>query len=256
VQGVDSVQGVERWRDKVAFVTGASSGIGRAAARKLSRAGLRVAVCGRRKERLAVLAAELGQGSVMQLPVDLTRDTSLLRAFDRVRDQWGGVDVLVNNAGVGFAAPLVSGKIAEWREMLDVNVLSLCIGTREAVRQMRERGGEGHIFHVSSLAAYRVLPGGGVYAATKAAVRSLTESLRLELREIGAPIRVTAVSPGYVQTEFHAGFFGQESLAVELYSRHRTLEPDDVADAVMYALGAPPHVQVHDILLRSSEQPT
>jgi NADP-dependent 3-hydroxy acid dehydrogenase YdfG len=205
---------------------------------------------------LAALAAELGQSQVMPVVVDLTQDTSVLRAFDRIREHWGGVDVLVNNAGVGFTAPLASGKIAEWREMLDVNVLALCISTREAVRDMRERGEEGHIFHLGSLSAYRVLPGGGLYAATKAAVRSLTESLRLELRELGLPVRVTVVSPGYVKTEFHAGFFGDESIAAELYSRHRTLDPDDISDAIVYALGSPPHVQVHDILLRSVEQPT
>jgi NADP-dependent 3-hydroxy acid dehydrogenase YdfG len=106
--------------------------------------------------------------------------------FGAIREKFGGVDVLVNNAGLGHDAPLTSGATDEWREMLELNVLALCICTREAIADMRRRGDDGHVVHVSSLAAHRVPPGSGVYAATKFAVRALTEALRQELRALGS----------------------------------------------------------------------
>ena len=246
---------MERFRGKVALVTGASSGIGEAVASRLAAAGMRVAVCARRKERLDALVARAGDAEVLPLAVDLRDEAQILRMFEAVREKWGGVDVLVNNAGLGRKAPLTEGDTEGWREMLEVNVLALCICTREAVRDMRRRGDRGHVVHVASMAAHRVPPGSGVYSATKYAVRSLTEGLRQELRELGSAVRVSALSPGFVETEFHQVFLGDAEQARKTYSRFKVLEPADVADAGEYVLGAPDHVQVHDVLMRPTEQP-
>jgi NADP-dependent 3-hydroxy acid dehydrogenase YdfG len=240
------MQGMERWRGRVALVTGASSGIGRAVAHRLAEDGLRVAICARRSERLEELASQLSRHS----------EGEILGLFERVRGLWGGVDVLINNAGLGRDAPLVDGDPERWREMLDLNLMALCLCTREALRDMRARGDDGYVIHVSSLAAHRVPPGGGFYAATKFGVRALTEGLRQELRQLGSGIRVSAVSPGFVETEFAERYFGSEEAAQRIYGRFKVLEPNDVAEAVCWLLARPPHLQVHDILMRPLEQPT
>ena len=247
------------WVGAVALVTGASSGIGRAVAETLAAAGLDVAVCARRTDRLEALADELRgrhpDRRILVQPCDLRDEKQILRATEAVRRELGGIDVRVNNAGLGHAAPLVSGSTEHWREMLEVNVLALCIFTREAISDMRSRGDVGHVFHVSSMAAHRVPHGSGVYSATKFAVRSLTEGLRQELREAGSNIRVTAISPGFVETEFAQVFHDDAERARETYARYTCLQPADVAAAIQYALLTPPHVQVHDILLRPTAQP-
>ena len=245
---------MERWKGRVAMVTGASSGIGRAIARMLADEGMRVAVCARREERLREIA-EAG-GEVLPVVVDLRDPASILGAFERVREAWGGVDVMVNNAGLGHQEPLTTGDHEKWREMLEVNVLALCICTREAVKDMRDRGDDGHVVHVSSMAGHRVPTSSGVYSASKFAVRSLTEGLRVELRELGSDIRVTAVSPGFVETEFHERYFGSQDAARKAYSRFPVLQPEDIASTVRHVLSLPPHAQVHDVLMRPTRQPT
>lgn len=238
------------------MVTGASSGIGLATARVLASQGLRVAMAARRADRLTVLRDELrNAGSeATVIPTDLRDEQQTLDMFRQVRERWGGVDVLVNNAGLGRRAPLMSAETALWREMLDVNVLALCVCTREAVRDMQARGTDGHIVHISSMAGHRVPPSSGVYSATKFAVRALTEALRQELHAAGSPIRVTAISPGYVETEFAAVYDQSEEAARQTYGRMKVLEAEDVANAVVYVLGQPAHVQVHDVLLRPHKQ--
>jgi 17beta-estradiol 17-dehydrogenase / 3beta-hydroxysteroid 3-dehydrogenase len=247
------------WSGKVALVTGASSGIGRAIAEMLALEGLHVVVCARRRDRLDALAQSLRarapRSRVLVQECDVRDEAQIVRAFEAARRELGGIDVLVNNAGLGRAAPLASGRTEDWREMLEVNVLALCIFTREAVRDMRDRGDAGHVFHISSMSAYRVPGRGGMYSATKFAVRSLTEGLRQELRAAGSRVRVTAISPGFVETEFAEVFHGDPEAARETYGHYPCLQPGDIAAAVRHALLAPPHVQVHDILLRPTEQP-
>ena len=252
---------MDRWRGKVAVVTGASSGIGWAVARALALAGLRLAVTARRSDRLHALAneirSELPDAELLLLPADARDTAALEQVFADVRARWGGVDVLVNNAGLGRDAPLMSGRTEHWREMLDVNVLALCVATREAIADMQRRGSPGHVVHISSMAAYRTPLGSGVYSATKFAVRALTEGLRAELRAAGSDIRVTAISPGFVQTEFARVYHdGDDDKVAETYGHYPCLQPVDIADAVVFALGSPPHMAVHDVLLRPTEQPT
>lgn len=244
---------MEHLVDRVALITGASSGIGRATARHLADAGMRVAILARRRARLEELAAEYG-GRMLPLEADLRDEASTLAAFARIREAWGGVDLLVNNAGLGHAAPLCSGDTELWREMLEVNVLALSVCTREAIGDMQRRDVAGHVVHISSMASHRVPPGSGMYSATKFAVRALTEALRGELRAAGSPIRITAISPGFVETEFAERYHKSAEVAAETYGRYQVLTDDDVARAVIYAVSQPSHVQIHDVLMRPTDQ--
>ncbi len=256
----DTVYDMSSWRERTAIVTGASSGIGWAVAHALCMSGMRVALCARRQDRLEQLKRDIAHRDpsaaerILTIATDLTRESDILAAFDRIRLQWDGVDVLINNAGLGHSAPLIGGSTEHWREMLEVNVLALCVCTREAIDDMRRRDVAGHIVHVSSMAAHRVPAESGVYSASKYAVRSLTESLRQELRAIDSPIRVTAISPGFVETEFAELYHRSKETARATYGRYPVLQPDDIANAVLYTLSQPAHVQVHDILMRPTAQ--
>lgn len=252
------LHGMQQWVGRTALVTGASSGIGEAIAQRLLAAGMRVVGCARRSDRVAEIlaAADWNAESTLAVGCDVRDEASVLAAFAAARDRFGGVDVLINNAGLGHAAPLAEGRVEEWREMLDVNILGLCICTREALADMRARQVSGQIIHIGSMAGQRVPAGAGLYGATKHAVRALTESLRLELREAGDPIRIGEICPGYVETGFASHYLKSEEKARETYSRFKVLEPVDVAEAVVYMLSCPQHVQVHDILLRPTEQPS
>jgi NADP-dependent 3-hydroxy acid dehydrogenase YdfG len=239
----------------VALVTGASSGIGRAVASALLERGTKVALLARRRDRLDQLASGYAAEQTLVCPADLRDESDIRRAFDTIRAAWGGVDIVVNAGGLGRRAPLIDGSTAAWREMLEVNVLGLCVCTQQALSDMRRRGDDGHVVHVSSMSGHRVPEGSGVYGATKFAVRALTESLRKELRALGSSIRVTAVSPGFVETEFAEVFHGSADAAEQTYGRYKVLQPEDVASAVLYALEAPAHVDIHDILMRPTDQP-
>ena len=218
---------------------------------------MKVAVCARRRERLYAWCDNIGDTTeTMAVTADLRDEADIQRMFGQIRDAWGGVDVLVNNAGLGHAAPLMTGDTEAWREMLEVNVLALCVCTREAIADMRGRGDCGHVVHISSMAAHRVPPGSGVYSASKYAVRALTEGLRAELRAAQSGIRVTAVSPGYVETEFAEHYHNSAEAARKTYGRYKVLAAADVANAVTYILSQPDHVQIHDVLLRPTDQPS
>ncbi len=246
------MRGMQRWQGKVALVTGASSGIGEAVARRLAADGMRVVAVARRRGRLEALAAS--HEAITPMAYDLRDEGAIAGLFEAIRRDLGGVDVLVNNAGLGRSASLLTGDTASWREMLEVNVLALCVCTREAIADMRRRGDDGYVIHVSSMAAYRVPPGAAVYSATKFAVRSLTEGLRVELREAGSDIRVTAISPGFVETEFAEVFHRDPAATAATYGHFKVLEPGDIADMVAFALASPPHMQLHDLLVRPTDQ--
>ncbi|MCP4808527.1 MAG: SDR family NAD(P)-dependent oxidoreductase [Proteobacteria bacterium] len=241
---------------RVALVTGASSGIGAAIARCLCEDGLRVVLAARRLDRLLALAEELGPDA-HAMQVDLRDEASILTLFEQTRARLGGVDVLINNAGLGRRTTLSDGSTEAWREMLEVNVLALTICTREAIRDirdMRARGVDGHVLHISSMSAHRVPHASGMYSATKYAVRSLTEGLRQELYEQGSGIRVSSVSPGFVETEFAAVYHGDPSAAERTYGQYKVLEPQDISEAASWVLAQPAHCQVHDVLIRPTRQ--
>lgn len=246
-----------RWRGKTALVTGASSGIGWAIAEDLARHGVKVVACARREQRLQQLVAAVGsdEGSLITPRVcDLLQPGAIDGLFDELA-AGEGVDILINNAGHGRGPGLLDGNIGAWREMLELNVLALSHCTQRAVADLRGRGVPGHIVHVSSMSSHRVPRGGGMYSASKYAVRALTEGLRQELQALGLPIRVTAVSPGFVETEFAEVQSGSAAQAAKTYARYPCLQADDIAQAVRFVLGVPQHMQVHDILVRPTAQP-
>jgi len=235
-------------------VTGASSGIGAATARAFVGAGAAVTLAARRVDRLTALASELGKAAAV-VQADLRIEADVVRLIASARERFGGVDVLVNNAGLGRNAPLSSASSELWREMLETNVLGLAIATREAIQDMDRRGVAGHIVNVSSMAGHRIPgPDSAMYAATKFAVRALTEGLRQELRARDSAIRVAEVSPGYVETEFAQVFSGSAEAAAKQYSRLKVLEPRDVAETILWIVTQPAHVQVHDVLMRPTAQ--
>ena len=249
---------MQRWKGRTALVTGASSGIGRAVALQLAKDGMTVVACARRAGRLEELTAEAASfgATIRPMAVDLRREAAILEMFSAIRDLHGGVDVMVNNAGLGFDEPLMSGDTERWREILEVNVLALCVCTREAVADMRAGRDDGHVIHVGSMAGHRVPRSSGVYSASKYAVRSLTESLRLELRKAGSGIRVSAISPGFVQTEFSERYNDSSEVGQATYGQFKCLTAEDVARAVRFVVSSPPHVQFHDLLVRPTQQPS
>ena len=251
--------GLARWRGRTALITGASAGIGEAVATALAAGGMKIALTARRADRLEGLATSIraAGGEALALPADARDEAALLAVFDAIRSTWGGVDVLVNSAGLGRVAPLSSGATDSWREMWEVNVLALSICTREALADMAARGDDGHVIHISSMSGHRVPAGrGGMYSATKHAVRALTEALRRELRRADRSARVTAISPGYVESEFAEVMLGDPAAATALYSRFPCIQVEDIAEAVRYVLAQPAQVEIHDILLRPTRQPT
>ncbi|PZO17265.1 MAG: short-chain dehydrogenase [Leptolyngbya foveolarum] len=239
----------------VAIVTGASSGIGLAIARRLAADGYDLAICARREDKLAKAADMLRRQdiNVLSQTVDLRNEAQILDFFAAVNAKWGQLDVLINNAGLGHKESLMAGKTAAWREMLEVNVLALCICTREAISLMQPAN-SGHILHVSSMSGHRVPAITGVYSASKFAVRSLTETLRRELRAANSNIRISSVSPGIVETEFAEKYHQSAEQAEKTYGQFPVLQAVDIANAIAYALSQPEHVEVNDILIRPTQQ--
>jgi NADP-dependent 3-hydroxy acid dehydrogenase YdfG len=250
---------MQRWKGKCAFITGASSGIGQATVKVLAQHGMHVAFCARSVEKVQALQDLLTKNGSLALgmELDLRDENALQAAFTRIQAQLGPVSVLINNAAVGYSMRLIGGDPALWREMLEVNVLSLSLCTSIAIKQMLNSSGFGHIINISSLVAHRHKPGSvgnAMYVASKRAVRSLTESLRIELREMGVPIRISSISPGLVETGFAARFYGSEERARVIYGSIDTLQPEDIAEIVTFLLSLPAHVEVNDVLVRPTQQ--
>ncbi|XP_052780121.1 dehydrogenase/reductase SDR family member 11-like isoform X1 [Mya arenaria] len=253
---------MERWVGRVALVTGMSSGIGRAIAKSLVCHGMKVVGCSRNMDRMKELADSLDgeKGSLTPILCDVRKEEQIQAMFEQIRSQLGGVDVCVNSAGLSHDAPLLTGATEQWRNMMEVNVLGLCVCTREAVKSMHERGvDDGHVIQINSGVGHKQYannPSGHFYSATKFAVTSLVDGLRNELYASKTHIRVTSISPGLVETEFsHRMFTHKQEVAVAKYSQFENLKPEDIADGVIYALGAPKHVQVHEVMINPTEQP-
>jgi 17beta-estradiol 17-dehydrogenase / 3beta-hydroxysteroid 3-dehydrogenase len=248
---------VKHLENKVALVTGASAGIGKSTALALAAAKMKVVLVARSRDKLEKVASEIKASGreAMAIPTDLRTPKQIEKAFGTVRKIWGGVDVLVNSAGLGRIAPLMSGDTEALREMLEVNVLGLAVATREAVQDMQRRQIAGHIIHISSMSAYRVQGDNGMYGATKHAVRAMTEGLRLELRAAASPIRVSSISPADTHSDFMTAMYTGKEAAKKAAPPYRIMDAEDVASAVINVLSQPGHVEIHDILLRSVEQP-
>ncbi|KAF5293560.1 hypothetical protein FQA39_LY03045 [Lamprigera yunnana] len=244
---------MERWIGKIAIVTGASSGIGSAIVAQLVENGIKVVGFARRKEKMEEHARSLEgkSGKFYPFKADISKEEDILNGFKWVKENLGPLSILINNAGIKRNTNLVDGDTKLWKETFDTNVMGLCIATREAVKDMKANGIDGHIVHINSMAGHRVsqVVVTNVYPASKFAVTALTETLRLELNSIGSKIKISSISPAAVRSEFReASNLKQDE---EKLSKLPILESNDVADAVTYVLSTPPHVQVHDILMHS-----
>lgn len=247
---------LKRWEGKVALVTGATSGIGWAIAMELAKIGMKVAATGRRSERLEELKAHAGELGAEVLPI--TADQSTVEGnheiFRQLRKQWGGVDVLVNNAGLGLQGGIAEVDIAKLQSMLDLNVRAAAICLQEAVKDMQDRE-EGTIINMSSISGHRIVlnKGAAFYSATKHALRVMVDGLRNELANEGSMIKVCMISPGMVDTPFHEVFDPKGKPAQTAY---QPLEAWHIADAALYILSTPPQMQVSDMIIRSLHQAT
>ena len=242
---------------RVAVVTGATSGIGAATARRLAADGASVALIGRRDERLRDLVAELEGAASVPIATDVTDPEALERLAETVRVELGPVDLVVANAGVMLAAPFEQANTAEWDRMLDTNVRGLVHTGRAFAHDLLDaaaEGGPADLVFVGSIAGHQVFPNYGVYGATKAAVAHLTRNLRTELGPRG--VRVKNVEPGLVGTEL--GDDMQDAGIREALSDWRSdigaLSPDHIADAIAYAVAAPPRVNVAELIVLPTTQ--
>src|SRR5438034_2473385 len=236
--------------DRIAVVTGASSGIGEATARGLREAGFFVVLGARREDRLMAVARELrGRG----LPLDV-RDLASIDAFRAaIAAEYGQVEILINNAGLAAGLqPLAQGNDDDWVQMMETNVLGLLRVTRAMLPLLR-RAPQAHIVNLGSVAGFEVYPGGVGYTASKHAVRAISRTLRLELN--GEPIRITEIDPGMVETEFSlVRFKGDRQRAAAVYQGVEPLTAADVADAIGWAVTRPRHVNVDELVIRPVQQ--
>jgi len=241
---------------KTVFVTGASSGIGAAAALEFARTGARLLLCARRVERLRETEPALldaGAAEVFSFELDVRDRDEVEGTLNTLPDAWGDIDVLVNNAGLSRGLnKLYEDDVENWEEMIDTNVKGLLYVTRVVVPKMVNRG-SGHVIGLGSVAGHMTYANGAVYCATKAAEKSISEGLKLDL--MGTPIRVTSVDAGMVETEFSVvRFRGDEQRAEKVYQNITPLQPEDVADAIVWAATRPAHVNVHNILVTTIDQ--
>jgi NADP-dependent 3-hydroxy acid dehydrogenase YdfG len=236
--------------EQIAVVTGASSGIGAASARRLAGAGFHVVAGARRSDRLQGLAEEVGATT---LALDVTDPASVEAFAAAVRDRHGHADVLVNNAGTGVGLdPVAEAREADWQTIMDTNVVGLLRVTRTFLSLLRAAP-HAHIVNLGSIAGFEVYPGGAGYTASKHAVRAITQTLRLELN--GEPIRITEIAPGMVETEFSViRFRGDTSKADDVYAGVQPLTADDIADCITWAVTRPPHVDIDFMVVRPVAQ--
>jgi 3-hydroxy acid dehydrogenase/malonic semialdehyde reductase len=241
---------------KIAFITGASSGIGEATARAFAAEGTRLLLAARRKERLDALAPELlqaGAAGVHSIQLDVRNREQVESAIAGLPPDWQAIDILVNNAGLSRGLDkLQEGDPDDWDEMIDTNVKGLLYVTRAVVPGMIERG-SGHVVNLGSTAGEITYPKGAVYCASKAAERAINDGLRQDV--LGTPIRVTSVDPGMVETAFsEVRFRGDTARAAKVYEGVAPLTPADVADTILWAVTRPAHVNIARIALTTIDQ--
>ena len=239
---------------RIALITGATSGIGKATAEAFAGADINLILCGRRQERLDEVAKALSEKvKVTTLLFDVRDKGGVLAMIGSLSDEWKNIDILVNNAGNAHGmGSLDEGDTDDWDAMIDGNVKGLLYVSKAVIPLMLERG-KGHIVNISSIAGKQTYANGAVYCASKAAVEVLSEGMRLELTQHG--IKVTNVAPGAVETEFSlVRFKGDESRAEKVYEGFEPLQAGDIADAILYAVNAPGRVTIADITILAGAQ--
>jgi NADP-dependent 3-hydroxy acid dehydrogenase YdfG len=236
---------------KVVLVTGASSGIGQATALALSKAGAKVAVGARRADRLKLLAED-APGEILVLDLDVTDQQSIRDAVAATVEHFGALDALVNNAGIMLSGMILNADTAEWSRMVETNLLGSMYAVHAALPHLLES--KGTVVQVSSTSGRIASAAGAAYSATKFGITGFIESLRQEVTTQG--VRVVVVEPGFVSTELasHITDPAIQAMAKQMAESMRTLQPEDIANAVVYALGQPDHVSVNQLLIRPTDQ--
>lgn len=241
---------------KTAIVTGASAGIGRATALLLAANGFDLIITGRRKENLESLEKEIRSiqtADVLSLVFDIRNQTEVIAACKSLTGKWENVDLLVNNAGLAVGLNHIhEGVVDDWERMIDTNIKGLLYITREITPGMVARG-SGHVINIGSIAGKESYENGNVYNATKFAVDGLSMGMRIDLTEHG--VKVTAINPGAVETEFSVvRFKGDQEKADSVYQGFEPLLANDIAEAILFAVTRPPHVNIDDMLIMASSQ--
>lgn len=242
--------------NKIALITGATSGIGKSIALKLGKEGYNIIITGRREERLLELQKEIEtkyDAKVLPLVFDVRQYGEVEKAINGLPDNWRQIDVLINNAGLAVGLnPIHQGLIDDWERMIDTNVKGLLYMTRLVSPIMVERRC-GHIINIGSISSKEVYAGGNVYCATKHAVKALNQGMRIDLLPYN--IRVTLICPGAAETEFSlVRFKGDQKRADQVYEGFTSLYAEDIANAIWYAMSQPPHVDIQDILVMPTAQ--
>ena len=239
---------------KTIFITGATSGIGKATAETFAKQGYKLIICGRRKEVLEQLQIELSNiTEVYSLVFDVRNQQEVEKSIHSLPKEWKNIDVLVNNAGNAHGLESISeGNIADWDAMMDGNVKGLLYVSQPIIKIMKARN-TGHIINISSVAARQTYANGVVYCASKRAVDVISEGMRLELTEFG--IKVTNIQPGAVETDFSkVRFKGDEQRAATVYAGYEALKAEDIADAISYCVNAPERVSIAELCIYPKAQ--
>ncbi|HCV9513010.1 TPA: SDR family oxidoreductase [Staphylococcus aureus] len=224
--------------DKVAVVTGAGSGIGEAIATLLHEEGAKVILAGRNKDKLQNVANQLAQDSVKVVPTDVTKKEEVDELIKIAQQTFGGLDIVINSAGQMLSSKITDYQVDEWDSMIDANIKGTLYTAQAALPTMLEQS-SGHLINIASISCFEVTKSSTIYSATKAAVHTITQGLEKELAKTG--VKVTSISPGMVDTAITAAYNPTD---------RKKLEPQDIAEAVLYALTQPKHVNVNEITVR------
>lgn len=242
---------MNRLQNRIAFITGASSGIGRSCALLLASEGVKLILTARRKDRLTELAKEIKDKykvPVITIELDVRKHKNVKETVASLPNEWKDIDILINNAGLARGMSKVhDGEVEHWDEMIDTNIKGLLYVSREVLPIMAKRQ-KGHVINIGSIAGHEVYPNGNVYCATKFAVDALSKGMRIDIVDKG--VKVTSIAPGMVKTEFsEVRFSGDKERAENVYKGIDPLTPDDIANAVLYCLTCPPNMVVNEIIL-------
>ncbi len=242
--------------NKIALITGATSGIGKACAVKFAQNSFDVIITGRRNDRLKTLKEELGSKykvQVLTLCFDIRNKEEVVKAIEALNDKWKQIDILVNNAGLALdLKPIQKGDFNDWDTMIDTNIKGLLYMSKLVSNLMIENG-SGHIINIGSIAGKEAYPNGNVYSATKHAIEGLTKGMRLDLFRLG--IKVSQIAPGAVETEFSVvRFKGEKDIADKVYKGYTPLTAEDVAGSIWFVASQPDHVNINDLLIMPMAQ--
>lgn len=238
---------------KTVLITGATSGIGRATAYELAKHNFKLILCGRRQERLDSIESQLSElTQILTLNFDVREKSAVFKAIESLPSPFKTIDILINNAGNAHGLdPVDTASIDDWDAMMDINVKGLLYVSKVVIPQMRDRNA-GHIINIGSSAGKEVYPKGNVYCASKHAVLAITEGMRIDLNPYN--IKVSAINPGLVETEFSKVRFKGDAIADQVYKGYKALQPEDVAEVIHFAISRPAHVNIADVLMFCTAQ--